>query len=183
MTSTYLCTGFEAYVREIDEPLTTKFWQYVTLYLKSTANTQLTWDLGSYVAGSLGTFWTAATADTTVLNAPSPSTGLTFPVVPVVPPPGTQTITAGAVATQAIALLAQVGVLAESPLSVNGPGIIPYAQVASSASTSQYVLSLTNNMINITWGTASAPTSVLAYVFAWDLSPGNHGVKSPLVYF
>lgn len=169
--STYLCTGYEAYVQEVDEALTTKFHQWVVLYLKSTANTQLTYDIGSYVAGSLGTFWTAAAADTTAVPV-NVAQGILVAT------------TAGAVATAALGVLSNVaGVLAESVIGVRGPALLPFGQVASGASTSQYVLSIVNNCPSIVWGTASAPTTTSAYFFEWDLSPGNHGVKVPLTYF
>jgi hypothetical protein len=181
--STYLCVGYEAYVREIDEPLTAKFWQYLTLYVKSTANTQVTYDFGSYVAGSLGTFWSAAVADTTVLNAPAPAQGLAPPVFAAPAPPGTTTITAGAVATQAIALLAQINVLQESLLSFQSPLLIPKVQVLTSAATNSYVVTVANNCPSLVLNSGEAPTTTTAFVITWDLAPGNHGVKSPLTYF
>lgn len=184
MSSTYLCVGYEAYVREVDEALTTKFWQYMTLYVKSTANTQVTYDFGSYVAGSLGTFWTAATADTTALNYPSPAQGLASPVVTPAPaPPGTTTITAGAVATQAIFLLSQINVLQENLLSFQSPLLIPKVQVLTSATTNSYVVTIANNCPSLVLNSGEAPVVTTAFVITWDLAPGNHGVKSPLVYF
>lgn len=181
--STYVCTGFEAYVQEIDEPLTTKFRQFMAIYAKSTLNTQGTYDFGAYVAGSLGTFWTAAVADTTVLNAPAPAQGIAFPVVPAFPQPGTGTITAGAVATQAIALLAQINVLQESLLDFQSQFLIPKVQVLTSPTTNSYVLTVANNAPSLAINSGEAPTVTTQFLITWDLSPGNHGVKSPLVYF
>lgn len=177
MVSTYQVVGFEAYVREIDETTTTKFWQHMTLYVKSAANTQLTYDIGSYVAGSLGTFWTAAIADTTVVSAANPAQGVVFA-------PGTTSTTQGAIATQALATLQNIaGVLAENLITVSSPYILPFIQVASGASGSQYILTVVNDAPTYTFGTASGPTTVVPIFITWDLSPGNHGVKSPLSYF
>lgn len=181
--STYVCTGFEAYVREIDEPMTTKFWQYMTIYAKSTLATQPTYDFGAYVAGSLGTFWTAAVADTTILNAPAPAQGIAFPVIGFQPPPGTTTITAGQVATQAIGVLAQIGVLEESFLSIQSPYLVTRQQVLATPTAGQYIITLANNAPDVAFESGDAPTATTAFVLCWDLSPGNHGVKSPLVYY
>ena len=60
MASTYQLNGYAAYVREVDESLTEKFWQFLELNVFSALNSQVTYDIGNYVAGSLGTFWTAA---------------------------------------------------------------------------------------------------------------------------
>lgn len=59
---TQAVTAVRAYVREIDEPVTNRFLQ--TLIVETSgANTDVTYDLGLYVSGSLGTFWTAVGAD------------------------------------------------------------------------------------------------------------------------
>lgn len=59
---TLAVTAVRSYVREVDEPTTNRFLQ--TLAIETTgANTDVTYDFGLYVAGSLGTFWTAVGAD------------------------------------------------------------------------------------------------------------------------
>lgn len=168
--STYLCVGYEAYVREVDEALTTKFWQYLTLYVKSSANTQGTYDFGSYVVGSLGTFWTAAVADATAVPA-NPAQGIITAT------------TAGAVATAAIGVLAQIDVLQENLLSLQSPFLMPKVQVLTSPTTNSYVVTVANACPSIAINSGEAPTTTTAFVIGWDLSPGNHGVKTPLVYF
>lgn len=59
---TLAVTAVEAFAKEIDEPLTKRFQQTLVL-TTSGANTDVTYDFGLYVAGSLGTFWTAVGAD------------------------------------------------------------------------------------------------------------------------
>ncbi len=172
MTSTYLCVGYEAYVREIDEPLTTKFEQYLTLYVKSAANTEVTYDFGNYVAGSLGTFWTAATADTTA--------------VPANPQQGVLTATtAGAVATAAVAALQTIGVQANACMTVESPLLLALQPSYSGAvlTASQYAITIANNAPNIALDSGSAPTTTTAIRIKWDLAPGQHGVKSPVAYY
>jgi hypothetical protein len=252
VASTYLVTGYEAYVREIDEPLTTKFRQTLVLYAKSTLNSQGTYDLGSYVAGSLGTFWTAAIADTTAVAA-NPAQGILTAT------------TAGAIATAALGVMQNVaGVLAENFLRVESPYLVGLQKISGSQvlqftsaaygggsatptvtvtgllstdtivsvtqaaknsnnlpligfgavgagtlgliysadpgttgtvsvgvlrstglapQTSQYTLSLSNMAPQITFSATGAPTTTQAFFLEWDLSPGNHGVKSPIAYF
>lgn len=166
--ATYQVQGYEAYVREVDEPLTEKFWQYLTIYALSAANTQVTYDFGAYVAGSLGTFWTAAIADTTAITVN----------VNGVPTATTQ----GALASQALALIQNIGVFGSNVLRPDGSALVALAQVASGASTAQYSVAIANNAPSITFGTTSAPTTKVSFTLVWDLNAGYHGVKSPVTY-
>jgi hypothetical protein len=59
---TYAVTNVNAYVREVDEPLSFQYWQYLVINTTG-ANTNTVYDFGSYLAGSLGTFWTAVGTD------------------------------------------------------------------------------------------------------------------------
>jgi hypothetical protein len=167
VVATYQVQGFEAYVRGIDEPLTEKFWQYLTIYALSAANTQVTYDFGNYVAGSLGTFWTAAIADTTAITVN----------VNGVPTATTQ----GALATQALALIQNIGVFPSNVLHPDGSGLVALLPAASGSGT--YAVAIANNAPNITFGATTAPTTVKSFTLAWDLNAGFHGVKSPVTYF
>lgn len=164
MASTYQVAGYQAYVREIDEPLTEKFTQYIAILAYSASNTQETYDLGAYVAGSLGTFWTAAIADTTAITVN----------VNGVPTATTQ----GALATAALQLWQAVAPLANSnPTAVKSPYLLPLVQGTN------YNITLANNAVDIAFLLNGAPTTPQLFVFEWDLPPGNHGVKTPVTYF
>lgn len=170
--TTYQVTGYEAYVRERDEPLTSKFTQYIGLYVRSTANTQGTYDFASYVAGSLGTFWTAAIADTTAINV-NVNGVLTATTV-------------GALATSALQLF-QSGApaLANSNfLSVTGPFVAVRGAVGSGSATSgqTYGAALANGALSLTIASGDAPTASTYLLFTWDLPPGNHGIMTPVTY-
>lgn len=146
--STYLCTGFEAYVEEIDEPLTTKFRQWMTIYAKSTLNSQNVYDFGNDVAGSLGTFWTAAIADTTAVPA-NPAQGILTAT------------TAGAVATAALQTLQTIGVLEENFIDVFSPYLIPLSNQGSGGA---QVLQFTSAAI----ASGTTPTATVTGLLATD---------------
>jgi hypothetical protein len=60
---TFKVTGYKAYGVEGDEPLSSKcYQQFLTLNITA-ANTDVDMDLGDYLAGALGTFWSAANGD------------------------------------------------------------------------------------------------------------------------
>lgn len=57
---TFAITGYKAYGVEGEEPISSKcYQQFLTLNITA-ANTDTDMDIGDYVAGALGTFWTAA---------------------------------------------------------------------------------------------------------------------------
>ncbi len=56
---TFVVTQVQCYGIEAEEPLNKRYRQFMYLTITA-ANTDTALDLGSYIAGSLGTFWTAA---------------------------------------------------------------------------------------------------------------------------
>lgn len=65
----FAVTGYKAFGVEGEEPLSSKaYLQYLTLDITS-LSTDLDMDLGDYVAGSLGVFWTAADGTAVGLDA------------------------------------------------------------------------------------------------------------------
>jgi hypothetical protein len=174
VASTYQVTNYAAWVREVDEALTEKFTQYIAIWAYSAANTEATYDLGLYVTGSLGTFWTAAIADTTPITVN----------VNGVPTATTQ----GALATAALQLFQVTGPLANSTwLSIENQTLASYQKLAPGATLAadQYTLTVSNNAPVITFysGSGGAPTATGLFLLSWDLPPGNHGVKTPVTYF
>lgn len=64
----FAVTVVEAYGIEVEEALNKRYRQFMNLTITA-ANTDTDWDIGDYVAGSLGTFWTDADGTSTGLAA------------------------------------------------------------------------------------------------------------------
>lgn len=142
------CTKVEAFVREIDEPITKRFTQIVKISLTG-ANTDITHDLGAYVAGSLGTLWTAIGADG---GAGQAALGILQSVGP-------------SIAT---------GLGVKSP-DIEKRTLLGSA---ATAATNQVVRNVANGVTNLTYFSGDAPVAPTYYI-ELDLLPGCHGVKYP----
>lgn len=150
----FAVTSFEAFGREIDEPLTTRFDQWLVLnYTGLAADVAL--DLGAAVSGSLGTFWTAALADGTPANA--------------------------AAAALALQTLQSIVPLALNSLSPDGPTLSAKARqvVAATGGYSQTVVAATKTP-SIAIFAGEGVTSGTVYL-KWDLKKGSRPVKYPTV--
>lgn len=142
------CTKVEAFVREIDEPITKRFTQVVKISFTG-ANTDVTHDLGAYVAGSLGTLWTAVGADGAAGQA---ALGILQTLQP-------------SIAT---------GLGVKSPeIEKRTP-----LGSAATAATNQVVRAVANGVTNLTYFSGDAPTAPTYYI-EFDLVNGSHGVKYP----
>lgn len=142
------CTKVEAFVEEIDEPITKRFKQVVQISLTG-ANTDTVHDLGAYLAGALGTLWTAVGAD------------------------GAQGQAALGI-LQSIGPMINVGLGVKSP-EVDSRTLLGSA---ATPATNQVARAAVNGAVNLTYFSGNAPTAPI-YRLEFDLKPGYHGVKYP----
>ena len=150
----FAVTSFEAFGREIDEPLTSRFEQWLIInWTALVADVAL--DIGASVAGSLGTFWTAALADGNAANA--------------------------AAAALALQTLQSISPLALNLLAAEGPTLSTKAKLVTAATGgySQTLVAATKTP-SVAFFAGEGPTTGTIYI-RWDLKKGARPVKYPTI--
>ncbi len=125
---TFSLQGFKAYPIRTDGATRQHAVQVALLKIVS-ANTDVALDIASDTSGSLGTFWTAATGDSTY----------------------------GQLATDALGVVQTIQNIAAQLIEVSVPA--SYTKVVSSPTGAEYTVGVTNNLPTITYVSGSAPTT------------------------
>jgi hypothetical protein len=121
------------------------------LFAINAANTDTALDIANDTTGSLGTFWTAVTTDSTYGTL------------------GSQAL------TQVQAIINQVYKL----ISIAGDPFVTYVKVLSGAAGNQYTATASGQLPTITWVSGSAPTSYVVEL-TWLIHDGFEAINSDL---